>query len=213
MKILSHRGYWNETINKNSIESFINSFKKGFGTETDLRDCNGEIVISHDIPDQDNIVSFDSFLEIYSRYLNHIEPMPLALNVKSDGLQLKAKIILQRYNIENYFFFDMSVPDHIGYNKANLKTYTRLSEYEKEAIFYHNSSGIWLDAFEKQWYDAELINYHLNSLKKVAIVSFDLHKRDYLDQWEFLKSNNFHTNENLLLCTDNPETAKTYFYE
>ena len=56
-------------------------------------------------------------------------------------------------------------------------------------------------------------NLQQNNLKKVAIVSFDLHKREYLDQWEFLKSHNFHTNESLLLCTDNPETAKTYFYE
>ena len=139
--------------------------------------------------------------------------MPLALNVKSDGLQLKAKNILQRFNIENYFFFDMSIPDHIGYIKANLKTYTRLSEYEKEPIFYHNSGGVWLDAFEKQWYDADLINMHLNNSKKIAIVSFDLHKRDYLSQWEFLKSKNFHTNKNVLLCTDNPEIAKIFFYD
>ena len=62
MKILSHRGYWNEQINKNSSESFTHSFKKGFGTETDLRDFKGEIVISHDIPEQDNLVSFESFL-------------------------------------------------------------------------------------------------------------------------------------------------------
>ena len=139
--------------------------------------------------------------------------MPLALNIKSDGLQIKVKNLLQKYKIENYFFFDMSIPDHIGYIKANLNTYTRQSEYEKEPIFYNDSIGIWLDAFENKWYDAELINNHLNSFKKVAIVSFDLHKREYLDQWEFLKSHHFHTNENLLLCTDTPETAKTFFYE
>jgi hypothetical protein len=213
MKILSHRGYWNETINKNSKESFVNSFDKHFGTETDLRDYNGEIVISHDVPEQHNLVSFESFLEIYSSYNDKIEAMPLALNIKSDGLQVKVKNILQKYKIENYFFFDMSIPDHIGYIKANLKTYTRQSEYENEPIFYKESNGIWLDAFENQWYDAELINYHLKSLKKVAIVSFDLHKREYLTQWKFLKSKNFHLNENILLCTDNPERAKSFFYE
>lgn len=213
MKIISHRGYWNEIIKKNSSESFLHSFKNGFGTETDIRDYHGKIVISHDIPEQDNLVSFDSFLEMYSKYANLSIEMPLALNVKSDGLQMKAKNILQKYNIENYFFFDMSIPDHIGYIKANLNTYTRQSEYEKEPVFYNDSYGIWLDAFENQWYDAELINYHLNSLKKVAIVSFDLHKREYLAQWDFLKSKNLHLNENILLCTDNPEIAKTFFYE
>lgn len=211
MKILSHRGFWTQTIIKNSKESFINSFSKGFGTETDLRDYNGEIVISHDIPEQDNLVSFESFLEIYKSYSN-LE-IPLALNVKSDGLQIKAKSILKKFNIEDYFFFDMSIPDHIGYIKTKLISYTRQSEYEKEPIFYNDSSGIWLDAFESLWYDNILINDHLNNNKKVSIVSFDLHKREYLSQWNYIKTNKFHLNENVLLCTDYPEEAKSFFYE
>ena len=213
MKILSHRGYWNKNISKNSKESFINSFSKGFGTETDLRDYNGNVVISHDIPEQNNLISFETVLEIYLKYSSSEVIMPLALNVKADGLQIKAKQILDKYQIKDYFFFDMSIPDHIMYIKSNLKTFTRQSEYEKTPIFYENSLGIWLDAFENLWYSEDVINDHLNNNKNVAIVSFDLHKREYIEQWKFLKLKHFHLNENVLLCTDNPEEAKLYFYE
>ena len=213
MKILSHRGYWNKNISKNSKESFINSFSKGFGTETDLRDYNGNVVISHDIPEQNTLISFETLLEIYLKYSSSEVIMPLALNVKADGLQIKAKQILDKYQIKDYFFFDMSIPDHIMYIKSNLKTFTRQSEYEKTPIFYENSLGIWLDAFENLWYSEDVINDHLNNNKNVAIVSFDLHKREYIEQWKFLKSKHFHLNENVFLCTDNPEEAKLYFYE
>ena len=101
MKILSHRGYWNKNISKNSKESFINSFSKGFGTETDLRDYNGNVVISHDIPEQNNLISFETVLEIYLKYSSSEVIMPLALNVKADGLQIKAKQILDKYQIKD----------------------------------------------------------------------------------------------------------------
>ena len=46
MIILSHRGFWKTKDEKNTITSFKRSFDCGFGTETDLRDHDGEIVIS-----------------------------------------------------------------------------------------------------------------------------------------------------------------------
>ena len=50
MKILSHRGFWREVAEKNKLVAFDYSFSLGFGTETDVRDFGGELVISHDIP-------------------------------------------------------------------------------------------------------------------------------------------------------------------
>ena len=47
MVILSHRGYWKDA-RKNSVDAFKASFVREFGTETDIRDYNGELVISHD---------------------------------------------------------------------------------------------------------------------------------------------------------------------
>ena len=55
MKILSHRGYWKTAEEKNTATAMHRSFSLGFGTETDVRDYNGKLVISHDIPDSSAI--------------------------------------------------------------------------------------------------------------------------------------------------------------
>ena len=51
MKIISHRGYWIDFKRENNQRiAFERSFDMGYGTETDLRDINGTIVISHNMP-------------------------------------------------------------------------------------------------------------------------------------------------------------------
>lgn len=214
MQIISHRGFWNEDYSKNSKESFENSFSKGFGTETDLRDYKNEIVISHNIPNSNSdLILFEDFLQIYKSKSEIISNLPLALNIKADGLQEKAIKLLTSFEVNNYFFFDMSVPDHLIYQKLNAKTYSRQSEFETLPALYEKSEGIWLDSFVDMWYDEKVINGHLIRGKKVAVVSFELHKRNHKEQWYFLKSNNFHLNSEIILCTDFPEKAKKYFYE
>ena len=207
MEIISHRGYWFKNSEKNSDSAFQRSFSLNFGTETDIRDFDGKLVISHDVADK-NCISVENFLEIY----NSQETRPLlALNVKSDGLQKMLKKSLKHYNIINYFVFDMSIPDTIMYLNEGIKFFIRQSEYELGKSFYESASGIWLDAFDKVWYSEELVKKHLDSGKKVAIVSSELHKRDYLNHWTFLKSWDIINDDNLILCTDVPEKAYKFF--
>ncbi len=130
MIVLSHRGYWKDTFEKNKIISFERSFSLGFGTETDIRDYKGKLVVSHDIADE-FCISVKNFFEIYNKYDNKI---PLALNIKSDGLQTKLKQLLEEYKITNYFVFDMSIPDGLGYLRENIKSFTRESEYRKNTF-------------------------------------------------------------------------------
>lgn len=214
MKIISHRGFWNNEIQKNSKESFINSFTQDFGTETDIRDLNGRLVISHDLPiEKDLELDFDAFLKLYKDFSNPDKALPLALNIKADGLQDLLINSLQKFKVENYFLFDMSIPDQLQFIKRNCKVFTRQSEYENIPALYDNAIGVWLDAFEGLWYNGEIINKHLMNEKLICIVSSDLHKRDYLEQWKFIKENLFHCNENIILCTDFPIEAKKYFHE
>ncbi|WP_343707629.1 hypothetical protein [Flavobacterium sp.] len=208
MIIISHRGYWKSQEEKNIKISFERSFKLGYGTETDIRDYNEELVISHDIPDE-NSLKIDDFFKIYNSYSN--PNLTLALNIKSDGLQSKLKEKLIEFGVENYFVFDMSIPDTLGYLRNNLRVYTRHSEYEPIPAFYEESQGVWLDAFESTWYDGDVILDHLKKGKYVAIVSSDLHKRNHLDLWTYLKSNNYHKLDNIILCTDLPEDATEFF--
>ena len=206
MKILSHRGYWKEVAEKNTIEAMRRSFSLDFGTETDVRDYNGDLVISHDIADE-NAISFQKFLEIYGEYN---KDLPLALNIKSDGLQLKLKEALARNKIENYFLFDMSIPDALGYLRNEVKNvFTRQSEYEKDPSFYEKANGVWLDSFEEDWFDNNLISAHLARGKMVCIVSPELHKRSHLESWKKYKF--LSTEKNLFLCTDFPEEAREFF--
>ena len=210
MKILSHRGYWKKVLEKNEKIAFERSFSLGYGTETDIRDYKGELVISHDIANEASL-SVQELFEIYNKYNKNL---PLALNIKADGLQNKLKELLKQYNIINYFVFDMSVPDSLGYLKQNMKVFTRESEYESIPSFYEESHGIWLDEFKGHWITKDIIKKHIDYNKQVCIVSPDLHKRDYKKEWQDYKNIEKELKiNNLIICTDFPEEAKEFFYE
>ena len=208
MKILSHRGYWKKANEKNLPIAFERSFSLGFGTETDIRDYKSELVISHDIAN-DSCISVKDMLEIYNKFDNNLL---LALNIKADGLQIKLKELLEEYKIENYFVFDMSVPDGLGYLKQNIKAFTRESEYEKIPSFYDEACGVWLDEFQGHWITKEVIEKHIKNNKQICIVSPDLHKREYRNEWQCYKEIEKELGiNNLMICTDYPEIAKEFF--
>jgi hypothetical protein len=207
MEILAHRGYWKYPAEKNSAESFKRAFESGFGIETDIRDFNGKIIISHDIPQGSKLLYLDDVLKIHADCPN----FSLALNIKSDGLQAILMDQLSFYDVKNYFVFDMSVPDAIGYEKAGCKYFTRQSEYEMVPSLYENANGIWLDCFNSTWFDEELIYNHVQMGKEVAIVSPELHGRYHLEFWAFLSSFDSNILEKVYLCTDYPDEAINYF--
>lgn len=209
MEIISHRGYWQSNEEKNTVTSFERSFSLGFGTETDIRDFNGELVISHDIANAE-CISFKEFISLYKAKIKGTGT--LALNVKADGLQLKAKSILDAEGVTDYFFFDMSIPDMLSYLNHELNTFVRYSEYEGFNSLIHRVDGVWLDGFSQDFVEESLINFILSLNKKVCIVSPELHKREHLPMWAKLKSYGVtKTTENIILCTDLPEQAKEYF--
>jgi len=207
MILLCHRGFWKESSEKNTDTAFCRSFKAGIGVETDIRDYNGRLVISHDIP-SGNELSFEQFLKLFSEY---DKSLPLALNIKSDGLQDSLKSLLDKYKIENYFVFDMSVPDGLQYIKRDFKVFTRQSEYEKIPSLYENAQGVWLDCFNEDWIDELTIKKYLSENKKVCIVSPELHNRDNLKVWEKYRNIPFINNDNIMLCTDFVEKANDFF--
>ncbi|MET3814703.1 phosphodiesterase [Pantoea sp. UYEF8] len=207
MEIISHRGYWHTVEEKNSAVAFKRSFDLGFGTETDVRDYNGKLVISHDIPSGHEMTLHDLLS------LAEGKDFSLALNIKSDGLVKLLAEQLAKFNIKKAFVFDMSVPDQITFSRdGRIHFFSRASEYEPVISLYESCHGVWLDAFESTWYDAEYIKNILQAGKKVCIVSSELHKRgDYHSLWTMLKNSDLTQYENLILCTDVPEEAQRYF--
>ncbi len=213
MIVLSHRGFWENPMQKNTKESFKRSFERGFGIETDIRDYQGNLVISHDMADKDSML-FEDFCSLYTHYRLILKcDLPLALNIKSDGLQKPLKVLLDKYAITNYFVFDMSIPDTLLYCQENIKIFSRQSEYELSPALYDECIGVWLDEFKGHWINQQAIKQHLENGKKVCIVSPELHKRDYIQEWQEYKEivSYLKCKDTMMLCTDYPQKAKEFF--
>ena len=206
MQIISHRGYW-KVFEKESNKkvAFKRSFELGLGTETDIRDYGGRIMISHDMPNGSEM-SLEELLEIMDG-----RNLLLALNIKADGMSEQISDILRRYNHTNYFVFDMSLPEmYYEANNTDLFIYTGCSDINRKPPLIDRAVGIWLDAFEGVWYDAKVIDEFLDDGKKVCVVSEDLHSRSNDKQWEMLRKK-YSDDDRVILCTNYPEDALDYF--
>ena len=201
MKIISHRGYWQKPAEKNGEFAFRRSFDLGFGTETDVRDRLGELVISHDPPTGGEMRLAD-LLALHGR-----GPLPLAINIKADGLA--PALAREMAGVPCWFAFDCSVPDLRAHLEAGNPVLTRMSEIEPVPALLHRCAGVWLDAFEEDWLRPGLVAEMLLIGKWVFVVSPELHQRDPAPCWSILES--FRTNGKLVLCTDQPERARAHF--
>ncbi len=208
MKLIAHRGYWLEPAEKNSRAAFARALAHGFSIETDFRDLKGQLVISHDVP----VAGAMPATEFAAMLRATPVDAPHALNIKSDGLYALMGDFIAASAMPDYFAFDMSVPDTRGYLAAGIPVFTRLSEYETAPSFLKESVGVWLDAFEGEWYDMAVIDQLLMQGKQVSIVSPELHKRPYLALWAMLRQHGLHQNKSVSLCTDFPLDAKDYFH-
>ncbi len=204
IKVLSHRGYWLDAREKNAVVAFERSAGLGFGTETDVRDRGGRLVISHD-PSAEDAIDID---EMLGRFAG--TGLTLAINVKADGL---AEFLNQKMNAAGvpWFAFDMSGPELVRYVKAGLPCFTRHSDVEEHPICYGEAIGVWLDSFGPEWYDAEVIQGHLKAGKEVCVVSSELHGRDHAALWGMIKDAGLASHPKLFICTDLPEAARAYF--
>ncbi len=208
MHIISHRGYWLEPNDKNTLISFERSFQHGFGIETDIRDCDGRMVISHD-PADSTCPGLEDVLALH----NLINPeLPLALNIKSDGLFTSLLSLLSSFQVKNYFVFDMSIPDTLGYLQNGINYFTRQSEYEPVPSLYETAAGVWMDCFNSEWMTETQIAGHLAAGKQLCLVSPELHKRDHRPFWNRLSAMMIRDAEGLMLCTDFPQEAREYLH-
>lgn len=205
MIILSHRGYWLHPHEKNSVTAFSRSFNLGFGTETDIRDYGSQLIISHDMP-LGTEISLADFIALLSA-----TKLPLALNIKADGLAHAVQQNMQAYDKSQWFVFDMSIPDMRAHLVCGNPVFARVSEVEPEPVFFDDISGIWLDAFYQDGWQLERINAWLENGKRVCLVSPELHGRKHQTFWQDLRQQHYWQHQSLMLCTDYPEEAKQFF--
>lgn len=201
-QIIAHRGFWFaehgfEPFEPNSFYAIKRASDSGFGLETDLRDYGTTIAIEHD-PFKEATLFFEEISHL-------VFQGPVCLNIKADGLGARIKS-LNRW--ENSFYFDLSIPEMIKYLDLGLTVADRISEYEnmKES----HQSWIWIDSFKDDWWlKDQSIRILLSSGHKVIVVSPELHGREHINAWSFLKPI-LQESKNFYLCTDFPMTAYEY---
>jgi len=143
-----------------------------FGVELDIRDDHktGKLILAHD-PFMDG-ENFENYLQNYSHNT-------LILNIKSERVELECLKLLEKYNINNYFFLDSSFPMINLLNKKfnNNNIASRYSEYEclefteniKDLI-----TWLWIDCFTILPLNNKIHERIKLLKKKICIVSPEL---------------------------------------
>lgn len=210
MHIVAHRGLWLDPAECNAPSAFRRALDRGFGIETDVRDMAGQLVLSHEMPLPQHSVPLE---ELLTYYAHNKCTTPLALNIKADGLQESLASLLSRYHISNYFVFDMSIPDTLGYLRHAMPTFVRRSEFETHSALEQRARGIWVDELTVSWLTAPALCDLAAPGMPLAIVSAEIHGRDHMVQWHEISQasrRSPHAKE-WILCTDWPEHAREYF--
>ena len=123
----------------------LNNIPQECGVELDLRDdLQGNIYLEHD-----PFVNGENFED----YLKEYHHGTLILNVKSERIEWKAKELLDRYGIKEYFFLDCSFPMIWELGKREEHNLAiRVSEFESlenARLMKNRARWIWLDCFSK----------------------------------------------------------------
>ena len=190
--IFAHRGSWHPDLMPNSSSALSEAFASGFALETDVRDSQGELVVSHDPCKDSNAQRFNELF---------IKNQRIAINIKSDGLSELLEEHLDQIISSKSFIFDCSFPELLRYKTLGIPHAIRLSEFEKELPW--TPDYIWLDAFESDWWLEDAHTYELMKNIPTVIVSPELHKREHHHVWNKVKSLR-QSGVEISVCTDFP---------
>ncbi len=208
MRYVSHRGYWWTPQEKNSPDAFRRALDLGYGIELDVRDACGRLVVSHDPPTGQEM-TVDDFLALAHDFRCDV---PIALNLKADGLCGRLNAALSGSLLQDAFVFDMSIPDTLAYLDNGPNVFVRQSEVEPDPCLLDRAAGVWLDAFyDDTWFDEAVITAHLDAGRRVCLVSPELHGREHAPAWDRWADWSAMGDERVLLCTDHPEEAERRF--
>ena len=128
---------------KNTIKQLVNTAIE-YGVEIDVRSYKNKIILNHDPLKKGNS------LNVWIKKFNH---KFLIVNIKEEGLEKHIKKIIEKENIENFFFLDQSFPFLVKTLNSNEKRCAvRFSEYEDIKTVHNLNKRIgwvWVDYFTK----------------------------------------------------------------
>jgi hypothetical protein len=145
------------------------------GVEIDLRDKDGTLILQHD-PFKDG--------ELFIDWCKEYKHAFLICNIKSEGIELRVKEVLEQFSIQHYFFLDVSIPMimkllKLGENNIAI----RFSEVEKDAeSFLGKCKWLWVDCFSHY----PMISKHIRDGYKMCRVGPTLqgHNWEIQEEWK-----------------------------
>jgi len=199
VEIIAHRGLWKTPDEQNTLLAFQRAVEKGFGIELDVRDWEGELIVSHDpcLPRWERL--------FFKKLIEEINNTPIAVNVKSCGL---APLFKELELPKNIFFFDTATPDMWEYRACGLPYYVRYCPPHEPTVggkLWNDAKGFYMDGIEDQPGGVHLITL---PSKRTLVASAELHQREYLPQWGMYKRGKI---PNFSIVTDHPEECRDFF--
>jgi hypothetical protein len=210
MEIIAHRGVWTDPRERNTLAAFERAWDAGLGIETDLRDLDGTVVVSHDPPRRP--ADPPSLVDLLSAWSDRGHGSPLALNIKADGLADEvASTVRDHGAAQDTTVFDMSAPDQVSWSRTGLGILARWSELERPVLT-DGVVGRWLDGFtDDLWWDPAEVHEQLDAGSRVVLVSPELHGRPTEPSWARVRQQGLHRRDGFALCTDHPAAAREFF--
>ncbi len=169
------------------------------GLEFDVHAYGDQLVVSHDA--FRNGIKFEDFIsKVKNRFL--------AINIKEEGIEKRVFDILSEKGCENFFLFDVSVPQIFRLGKFYSKHLAfRLSQIEQINFKFcrEYAEYLWIDTFDGSfWLNKDLI-LELKKLSfKLCFVSPELHNPPLGNSDTFNKKLNAHISllgKNDMVCT------------
>ncbi len=191
--------------------AYHRALEAGMGVVVPVRDHDGRLVISDRPADTDSL-SLESFL--VERPVWPGSPPFLAIRVCAEGLARMLHRCLVSIEGVQPVLVGISVPDMAEYIDGHLPIFVRQSEHEPEPAYYEYAEGVWLESFERDWFDDRLLVAHLKTGKLVTVVSPEIHGREHMPMWELLAVLQSRLGElagSIQLCTSIPQMAREYF--
>jgi len=165
MKYISHRV--NTIIELKELDPL-------YGVEVDLRDnLDGKIYMEHD-PFKDG--------EDFEDYLKEYHHGTMILNIKSERIEHKVLALMNKYNIDDYFFLDSSFPMIKTLTDAGEKRIAlRFSEFEGMDVLRAMAGKVkwvWVDCFTKLPIDHNIFTEIKKLGYEICLVSPELQGQD-----------------------------------
>lgn len=210
--ILARGGWYVMPEERDMISAYHRALESGMGVVVPVRDYDGRLVISRG-PASSDAPPFDEFLD--DRPVWPGRPTSVAIQICADGLSKLIHRSLRQVDGIMPYVFGISITDMAEYMDGLIPIFVRQSEHEPQPSFYEFAEGVWLDSFERDWFDERLIIQHLGAGKIVTVVSPEINSREHDKMWEMLAGLQGKLGDlanSIQLCTDKPAEARSFFH-